>query len=164
MNHTNGNQYCVVRYHDAWYALPSGVVREVMLCPDVTPLPNSSPILRGITHINNEFLTVTEPLLGEPTESQQHQRGESRQLLVVTGPDGAWGLLVDEVADLTNLDDFQPHQSSREELRFLGVATHRNHDLHVLDVEETYRSIASNLKSSWQHGVRENDLALEAAP
>ena len=84
MNHTNGNQYCVVRYHDAWYALPSGVVREVMLCPDVTPLPNSSPILRGITHINNEFLTVTEPLLGELTESQQHQRGEARQLLVVT--------------------------------------------------------------------------------
>ncbi len=162
MNHTHGNQYCVVRYHDSWYALPSGVVREVMLCPDVTPLPNSSYILRGITHINNEFLTVTEPLIDERSQSQQAGANRSRQLLVVTGPEGAWGLLVDEVAELTNLDDFQPHQSSRDGIHFLGTATHHNHDLHVLDIEETYRSVVSNLKSSWQHGTRENDLALEA--
>ena len=133
--------------------------------PDITPLPNASYILKGISHVSNEFITITEPLLRssdrhEPNDEKSD--AQSRQLLVVAGPDGPWGMLVDDVAELTNLDDFQPRQSAEQHISYLGTATHLGNDVRVLDVDETYRSVASDLKTNWQHGVRNIELAQEA--
>ena len=159
----NNIQYCVVRSASEWYALPSGLVREVMLCPELTRVPNTSPMLKGISHVNNEFLTITAPLTGG-IESDESLAAEEtvRQLLVLSGPDGPWGFLVDEVVELTSLDDFQPQHGSDRHLSFLGIATYEGNNLSVLDVDETYRNVISELKSHWQKGFRNFDLAQEA--
>jgi len=162
MNCEPGNQHCVVRYRNAWYALPSGAVREVMLCPEITQLPNASRILKGISHVNNEFLAVTEPLLDQPGKANHTPCGRSRQLLVVTGLDGVWGVLVDEVAKLAILDDFQPHESKEGHLCFLGAATNMGNDLRVLDVNQTYRSVMLELRSNWKPGVGDVETAQKA--
>jgi chemotaxis signal transduction protein len=158
MTNTAYDQYCVVRYYDARYALPANTVREVMLCPGITSLPNTSPVLQGIAHVNNEFLTITDPfsiVIDRPDKIRP------RQLLVVTGGDGPWGVLVDEVVELTGLEDYQPHKEVLGHLSFMGTATHQGHRLKELDVEETYRSVMSELKSHWQHCFRNLELAQE---
>ena len=157
MTSTANNQYCVCRYSDAWYAFPSSAVREVMLCPEITPLPNTSYILKGITHVNNEFLAITEPLLaGSKDETARPMNLDTtrsrRQLIVLTGSDGAWGVLVDEVAELTRLENFQPRSFVEEHLAFTGEAHHMGHQLRIVNTDDTYRAVMGEIKTNWQHG------------
>lgn len=153
------DQFCVARYGDACCALPANMVREVMVCPDVACLPNASSILRGISHVNNEFLTITDPLATISGNSDSELRN---QLMVITTDDGPWGMLVDEIVELTNLKDYQPENIADGVLTFSGTATYRGHRLRTLDVEETYRAVLSELRSHWQHGFRNLEFAQEA--
>ncbi|MCA9215169.1 MAG: chemotaxis protein CheW [Planctomycetales bacterium] len=168
MSHSTSNQYCIVRCGESWYALPSTAVREVMVSPDVTPLPNTSSILHGIAHVNNEFLTITDPLL--PDENGQKRGTDSqeervRQLLVLASSDGYWGILVDEVAGLTDLGStMQPNRTTDRHLHFIGNAVHKDNELRIVDTEATYRAVMAEVKANWQQSFRSFEMAQEAQP
>src|SRR5687767_12227615 len=97
-----GHTYCVFRRGTSWFALPAESVREVLFRPAIVAVPNSDSVLAGLCHVRSDFLPVLSLhalLSGDPS-----CRPPEPQMLIVTGADGTWALLVDQVAALTSLE------------------------------------------------------------
>lgn len=96
-----GSQREVVRFRAAGqtYALESRFILEVMRAPELTPLPGSPPLLRGLTLLRGEVLPVVElaPLFGRPAA---HASGP---VLVVGTTRPELGLRTDEVSEVAVL-------------------------------------------------------------
>ncbi|NBD09989.1 chemotaxis protein CheW [Corallococcus silvisoli] len=96
-----GSQREVVRFRAAGqtYALESRFILEVMRAPELTPLPGSPPLLRGLTLLRGEVLPVVElaPLFGRPAANA------SGPVLVVGTARAELGLRTDEVSEVAVL-------------------------------------------------------------
>ena len=92
--------YCLFRYGKIALALPSKVIREVMPRPDIVSIPRTARIVSGLSHVRSEFL----PVLNLHSLLPDEPSGNESILLIVDDAAGDWGLLVDEVLQLTELE------------------------------------------------------------
>ncbi|RKI07180.1 chemotaxis protein CheW [Corallococcus sp. AB030] len=110
-----GSQREMVRFRAAGqlYALESRFILEVMRAPELTLLPGSPPLLRGLTLLRGEVLPVVElaPLFGRPSEQG------TGPVLVVGTARAELGLRTDEVMEVAVLTvtELLPAPSSLEE-------------------------------------------------
>ena len=81
------------------YALETRFVHEVLRGVELTPLPGSPGVLRGLTLLRGEVLAAVElaPLFGRPTS------GKLGMLLVVGAARPELGLCVEEVEEVLHL-------------------------------------------------------------
>lgn len=110
-----GSQREMVRFRAAGqlYALESRFILEVMRAPELTLLPGSPPLLRGLTLLRGEVLPVVElaPLFGRPSAQG------TGPVLVVGTARAELGLRTDEVMEVAVLTvtELLPAPSSLEE-------------------------------------------------
>lgn len=157
----NSERYCVFRNDGSWYGLPALAVRNIVHDPRITPAPYSDPILHGICHTQNEFIPVVS--LQALTEIQYDKaRPELQQLMILLGPQGPWGLMIDEAVALaaleTSISTFSNNQD-RWAKATLGSASYQNHVLQILDPTAIYEYAASLIDGFW-HNVDQTDLQL----
>jgi purine-binding chemotaxis protein CheW len=145
-------RYCVVRRGASRFAVASLAVREVVPPDCFVSLPGSPTTVAGLCHQRNEFLVVLnlESLAGDVPSS-----ADRSQVLVLSGPHGPWGVLIDAVEALVTLDvsvDSEPKPMASWDGSVLGCATHNDHVVRVLDVNSLYRFAEQTLGGSWQSG------------
>lgn len=142
-----GDKYCIASCGETWFAFPAVVVREVAVRPRVVPVPQSNRVLSGLCHLRNEFLPVLRAsvLLGLDDTVESDER-----MIVMTGVDGPWGLLVDSVAALEPLEISYVHDWESADAwssSMTGTASYRDQIVQVLDPEVLHRFIVDQLKS-----------------
>jgi chemotaxis signal transduction protein len=144
-------RFCIVRRGTSWFAVPALSLREVAAPSSLVAVPAAPAVVAGLCHQRNEFLVVLrlEVLAGE----QVAARNDKSQMLVLAGPHGSWGLLVDEVAGLQSLEvsvNAEAKQPDSWVAAVLGSATYDGKVVHVLDVNSLYRFAEYALGQSWQ--------------
>ncbi|MEM8962932.1 MAG: chemotaxis protein CheW [Acidobacteriota bacterium] len=82
------------------YAARVGEVIEVTTPPEVTPVPNVPPWIRGVSNLRGEILAVLDLRLLSGRESVTTDTG---RMLVSVGGDAMAGLIVDAVNGVTDI-------------------------------------------------------------
>lgn len=143
-----GDKYCIACSGETWFAFPAVVVREVAVRPRVVQVPHSDRVLSGLCHLRNEFLPVLRAsvLLGTSDAA-----GSEERMIVMTGVDGPWGLLVDSVAALEPLEISYVREWESADAwssSMIGTASYREQIVQVLDPEVLHRFVVSQLKNA----------------
>jgi len=143
------DKYCVFRQGGSLFALPATCVLEVAANPGVSSVPGADSVLAGLCHLRNEFLAVLDlrALAGEDGVDRDDQ-----QLLVISGANGPWAVLVDRVVGLESLEVSisQDIQSADDwSAAMIGSATLRNRAIRILEPCRMYRLADSILRYSW---------------
>ncbi len=150
IRHSTCDKYCVFVSGSGWYALQALAVREVAPCPVLFRLPATDAALAGICHLRNEFLAIVRLDLLQAHEAQANR--DPRQLLVLTGTAGAWGLLVDEVVALESMEFSIRTEVEREDSHLdlqVGAATYRDNFVRLLDPHHLFRYAEHRLLDAW---------------
>lgn len=142
------DKYCVFRQGDSLCALPATCVLEVAANPGVSSVPGADQVLAGICHLRNEFLAVLNlrVLAGENSVDVENQ-----QLLVISGSNGSWAVLVDRVVGLESLEiSIGQDISSTDDwsAAMVGSATIRNQAIRILEPRRIYRLASRILRYS----------------
>lgn len=149
----NSERYCVFKSDDNWYGVPALSVRSIVPRPELTSAPHSDPILKGICHIQNEFLPVVS--LQALTQIQYETSPESeQQLLILLGPQGPWGLLIDGASALAALEisiSTYSNQHDQWAKATVGSATYQNQVLQILDPNAVFEYAASLIDGFWRN-------------
>ncbi len=144
-------RFCAFRSGESGYAVPALSIQCVTLSPTLTKVPHSDPVLRGVCHAQNEFVPVFS-LLGL-MQIQHEQRNDAElQMLVVHGPAGNWGLLIDEALGLTELEISISALSFKEDAWSkisMGSASFKNQVLQILDPLAVYQYAIRLLDAFW---------------
>lgn len=84
------------RIGGTWLAAPKDDVREVIVPPTPTRVPNAKPWMRGVANVRGELLTIVDlpRFLGADTDSEHR----AQRVLVFNSERIPAGFLVDEVA------------------------------------------------------------------
>ena len=148
----HSERYCVFQDGDDWYGIPALAVSSVVPVPTITQIPLSDPVLEGICHIRNEFL----PVINLQSLAQSHYAtlaSSEQQLLVLLGPTGRWGLLIDQVVALValeaSLSASNDQQDQWSQVTF-GSASYQNQILKLLDPAVMYQYASNLLEMYWQ--------------
>ncbi len=151
-NFDYSERICVFRSGDGWFGFPSLSIRSVVPRPLIKRTPHSDPVLQGICHLQNEFIPV---LSLRSLMSVQYETASNieRQLMIMLGPQGPWGLLIDQAVALVALETSVSSFSNRDDnwsKVIVGSASYLNHVLQVLDPTAIYLYASNLLESFWQ--------------
>ncbi|QDU40448.1 CheW-like domain protein [Maioricimonas rarisocia] len=143
------SHHCIFVAGDSTWSVPASVVREITPRPPITPIPDSPSLLAGMCHLRNEFLPVfsLDAIAGEATEVPS----DREHLLVMTGPDGTWGLLIDRGVALEPLEIAVADELSDSGTPpvVMGTASFREQVVRVLDVDALLRTGSQTLSRHW---------------
>ena len=157
----NSERHCVFRSGDGWYGISALAVRSIVPRPNLTRTPHSDPILKGLCHLQNEFFPVIG--LQALTQIQYETSPDAeQQLLIINGPQGPWGLLIDQAVALAALETSISTLSSRNDKWSkvtVGSASYQSQVLQVLDPIAMYDYASSLLEMFWQ-GAEQNKQEL----
>lgn len=146
------DKYCVFHQGGSLFAVPATCVLEVAKDPGIVSVPGSDAVLAGLCHLRNEFLAVLDlrALAGENGENGQDLT--EQQLLVISGSNGPWAVLVDRVSGLESLEvslSQDIHSADDWSAAMIGSATLRNQVIRILEPFRVYRLADSILGQSW---------------
>jgi chemotaxis signal transduction protein len=145
-------KYCVFERSDTVCAILATSVREVGLRPKISTVPGSHPMLAGLGHIRNEFLPFLR--LNVTAGFEPHSGASEPQMVVVSGDNGPWGLLVDKVIGLLPLDVSlcsEMHGAQGWLAAVMGSATLDHRVVRVLDERALYRLATETMNRYWTH-------------
>ena len=139
------DKFCIFRCDDQTFAIPALSVRCVKPHVELTSLPLANDSFSGIAKIQQEFVPVYS-LVENPTGESESQQNK---LLVLDRDTGNWGLLVDQVHVLAELEVSIHPSADMQDSYVIGTATHNESMVSVLDPESVYSSLNKGLHSYW---------------
>lgn len=145
---------CVFRSGENWFGIGALAVRGVVPRPDIAALPHADASLKGVCHIQNEFLPVVSLRALSSIEYGTSVDAE-QQLAILLSPQGAWGLLIDEAARLAELEiaiSTFANQSDPWSRVIVGSAAWNNQVLQILDPVAMHQYASRLLEMYWQSG------------
>jgi chemotaxis signal transduction protein len=157
MNHSNidaKSRCCVFRSGENWFGITALAVRSIVPRPDIASVPHADASLKGVCHIQNEFLPVVS--LRALTSIQYDTSADAeQQLVILLGPQGPWGMLIDEAATLAELEvsiSTFANQNDPWSRVIAGSASWRNQVLQILDPVAMHQYASRLLNMYWQSG------------
>jgi purine-binding chemotaxis protein CheW len=97
-------QIVVLRCGEVFLGLPIDRVREIVLVPDITPVPESGDVVRGIINLRGKILPVLD--LGQRLGVSRAPRDRSGRIVVVEqAADHLLGLLVDDASEVLRITE-----------------------------------------------------------
>ena len=146
------DRYCVFQSGENGYGIPALSVLRVTERPQLTGMPQSDPVLRGVCHMQNEFLPVFSLIALSQIQYERSHIAE-QQLLVLPGPNGNWGLLIDEALGLADLEISISTLSTQDDAWskvVSGSATFKNQVLQIIDPAAVHDYANNLLNMFWQ--------------
>jgi purine-binding chemotaxis protein CheW len=97
-------QVVALRCSGTTFGIPIDRVREIVMVPEITPVPETGDHIRGIINLRGRILPVLDlgPRLGLPAGPRD---GSGRILVVESDPQHLLGLLVDEAAEVLRVPE-----------------------------------------------------------
>lgn len=143
------SHHCIFVAGASTWSVPANVVREITPRPPITPIPDSPSLLAGMCHLRNEFLPVfsLDAIAGESADDTT----DRDHLLVLTGPEGSWGLLIDRGVTLEPLEIAVADDPSESDALpvVMGTASFREEVVQVLDIDGLLRTGTQSLARHW---------------
>ncbi|MBI3186159.1 MAG: purine-binding chemotaxis protein CheW [Myxococcales bacterium] len=132
------------------YAVPIGKVREILRVPPLTEIPRAPSSLLGVMNLRGDVLPVYDlkmrlKLSGQPPRvagppSEVEPLPRAARVLVVHGPDGDAGVLVDAVSEVVKLAPSQveppPPGLSGERDCVVGLGRQEEQLFILIDLDE----------------------------
>ena len=106
------------------YAVPVEQVREVRAGDSLQPLPSARPGVVGVLTVGESALTVIAPL-----------GAGGHHVLLLDGEGGTFGLQVDAVTGVANIDEVAPAPPGQDDRLIDGVCTVDHRMTMLLSVE-----------------------------
>ncbi len=115
---TGSPQVVALRCGAASFGIPIDKVREIVMVPDITPVPDSGPYVLGIINLRGRLLPVIDLALRLALGPGPRER-MGRILVVEQDGQHLVGLLVDDAAEVLRIpeDLFDPRRSWRPNRR-----------------------------------------------
>jgi len=143
---------CVFRSGENWFGIAALAVRGVVPRPDIAPLPHADASLKGVCHIQNEFLPVVS-LRALSSIQYDTSADAEQQLAILLSPQGPWGLLIDEAARLAELEisiSTFSNQSDPWSRVIIGSAAWNDQVLQILDPVAIHQYASRLLEMYWE--------------
>ena len=143
--------FCVFRRGLSWLALPALAVQEVLPCPGMVFVPGTPAAFVGMCHVRSEFI----PVLNLDSVLATKSHSSDQIMLILDDVDGAWGILVDEVSSLQQLEVSDAPETSAcdSESVVIGWATSGDRVIQVLEQPRIRRAAEQELLAHWQTSV-----------
>ncbi len=148
----HSERFCIFRSADNGFAIPALSIRKIVPRPDMISIPHCDPILKGLCHLHNEFVPAISLKALAQVQYESNANAE-QQLLVMLGPQGSWGLLIDQTITLAPLEtsiSTLSEQRDRWAQVTVGSASHQHQVLQILDPSAIYQYASNLLNSYWQ--------------
>lgn len=148
-------RFCIFQCHEHWYGISALDVQGVSPRPEIRSVPNSDPVLSGISHVHNNFMPVVS-LRALAQINYEQDSNSQQQLLTLPGPPGPWGVLIDQVISLAPLEVSISNFSNANDQWskvLSGSASYRNQVVQILDAKALYQYADSMLKRFWNSSI-----------
>lgn len=142
--------HCIFRANGAAFGVPAIAVREIIPRPLISKVPDAPVPVAGLTHLRTEFLPVlTAAVLLDTNVASSSECGH---LMVLIGPDGPWGLLIDrglamEPLEISLADDVHGDVQNSEIV--IGTASFGDEVIRVINSDAIYCSVRELLLDHW---------------
>lgn len=148
------NHYCIFQVAGDFFAAAATQIREITSKPGYATAPCSSSVLAGVWHEGSEFL----PMLRLPFQANSDPDNETH-VLVIHGPFGRWGLLVDHVHNIATIECSQGNEACNNEwsTALMGMSTWNGQSVRVLNLDGLYRLSEEMLEYDWTRQIDATD-------
>ncbi len=128
---------------DDSFAVPIGLLVETGHLPDVTPLPNVSPSLRGVINFRGDVLPLFDLRRLMGYDQAFGESGERMIIVKTANSQGACALAVDRIAGLISLvpEDMQPAMNSYTN----GFWSRQDSPIRLLDLERLFHHLSTDI-------------------
>ena len=138
------------------YAISIRQVREVVPLPELTPLADAPPFVRGIFNLRGKVVTAID--LRQRLELPRRPWDRKTAVLVVPFEEKLFGLIVDQAYSLIQLSlqqmepaqDFSSFLGTRQRQFLLGVAKDSGQLMPILNPERIFAVIEAQELGDWQ--------------
>lgn len=94
--------YVTMMIGEQLFGLPAAEVEDAHILSNITPVPLASPEVAGVLNIRGNIVTAID--LARCLGLEPHDTSGENNSIVVEYRDAQFGLLVDEIKDVVNLD------------------------------------------------------------
>lgn len=130
-------QYIGFKLNDSEFTLPILKVREIINTPVITRLPQSPHYVRGVINLRGRIIPVLDL---KELVSMSGAEGGGAKIIVITKGNMVFGILVDEITSVINIDDasIEPPESFLQDNleRVEGVARFDDRLVILLDTDK----------------------------
>lgn len=137
-------------------------VKEVLQCPKLTNLPQSSSVVRGVAHIRGGTIPILD--LSMATGNQPIEDLENRFVIITEYNIRVQGFLVSGVERIINMnwEDIQPPPKGTGHEHYLTAVTKYNDELvEIIDVEKILAEV-SPIDDDLSEGIITEEIAATA--
>lgn len=97
--------YIIFTIGDNYYALSVASIQRIIQVPSVTAIPNAHPMVEGMMSYEDRVIKVANFRAMMGMESfEESATGKSQKLLIYQTEDAFFGIKVDQIEDIKNLD------------------------------------------------------------
>jgi len=143
---------CVFRSGENWFGIGALAIRGIVPRPDIAELPHADASLKGVCHIQNEFVPVVS-LRALSSIQYETSADAEQQIAILLSPQGLWGLLIDEATTLAELEisisNFSD-QSDPWSRVVIGSASWNDQVLQILDPVAVHQYASRLLEMYWE--------------
>lgn len=132
-------QFATFFLGDSYFGVEVERVQEILRSQEMTPVPLSSPVVRGLINLRGQIVTAIDLRCRLGLEA----RGEGQPLMnvVVRSSGGGVSLLVDDIGDVVEAEEStfeRPPDTLDGDARKMIRGVHKLNErlMHVLDIEE----------------------------
>ena len=146
---------CVFRSGENWFGIAALAVRSIVPRPDIAQVPHADASLKGVCHIQNEFLPVVS-LRALSSIQYDTSADVEQQLAILLSPKGPWGLLIDEATTLAEVElsiSTFSNQNDPWSRVIVGSAAWNDQVLQILDPVAMREYASRLLEMFWQSSV-----------
>ena len=143
-------QYCTFKLDDLYFGVEVLNVQEVFKYQEMTEVPLSSPVVRGLINLRGQIITAID--LRKRLDMDPLPEGRMPMNVVVRTKEGVVSLLVDEIGDVLEVspDDYEDTPDTVEGLMrelVLGVYKLEGKLLLILDTEKAVHVESKQIES-----------------
>jgi len=97
--------YIVFTIGDNYYALSVASIQRIIQVPSLTAIPNAHPMVEGMMSYEDRVIKVVNfrAMMGME-RFEETATGKSQKLLIYQTENGCFGIKVDQIEDIKNLD------------------------------------------------------------
>lgn len=97
--------YIIFTIGDNYYALSVASIQRIIQVPSVTPIPNAHPMVEGMMSYEDRVIKVVNfrAMMGMENFNES-TTGKSQKLLIYQTENAFFGIKVDQIEDIKNLD------------------------------------------------------------
>lgn len=151
-NLDDNGRCCVFRSGENWFGIGALAIRGIVPRPDIAELPHADASLKGVCHIQNEFIPVLS-LRALSSIQYETSADSEQQLAILLSPQGMWGLLIDEATTLAELEisisNFSDESDPWSRV-VIGSASWNDQVLQILDPLAVHQYASRLLEMYWE--------------